>query len=44
MLGTASEADREETRAAFRRWLPDALEDLEGLIYLGELETEGPGP
>jgi hypothetical protein len=39
MLGLASEASREETREVFRRWLPEALEDLESLITLGKLET-----
>jgi hypothetical protein len=38
MLGLASEQDRERTRQVFRRWLPDALEDLESLITLGKLE------
>lgn len=38
MLGLAHEASREATRELFRRWLPDALEDLESLIALGRLE------
>ncbi len=38
MLGLAPEALRQGTREVFRRWLPDALEDLENLITLGELE------
>jgi hypothetical protein len=38
MLGLASEAVRQATREVFQRWLPDALEDLENLITLGELE------
>jgi hypothetical protein len=38
MLGLASEELRRETRQLFHRWLPDALEDLESLITLGELE------
>jgi hypothetical protein len=38
MLGLASEQDRERTRGVFRRWLPDALDDLESLITLGKLE------
>lgn len=41
MLGAASEEDRQATRELFRRWLPDALEDLESLIQLGELELGG---
>ncbi|GBD29562.1 hypothetical protein HRbin32_00653 [bacterium HR32] len=38
MLGAAPEEEREGARELFRRWLPDALEDLESLIRLGELE------
>ena len=38
MLGLASAEVREATREIVRRWLPDALEDLENLIVLGELE------
>jgi hypothetical protein len=38
MLGLASEQDRERTREVFRRWLPDAVDDLESLITLGKLE------
>lgn len=38
MLGLGSEAVQQETREVFRHWLPDALEDLENLIVLGELE------
>ncbi len=38
MLGGASEARHQETRDIFRRWLPEALEDLESLIALGKLE------
>lgn len=38
MLGLAPEAVRQATREVFQRWLPDALEDLENLITLGELE------
>lgn len=38
MLGLASEEQRQATRRVFARWLPDALEDLESLIALGELE------
>ena len=38
MLGAAPEPSRQETRDIFRRWLPDALEDLESLIALGNLE------
>lgn len=38
MLGLASNEVREATRDVFRRRYPDALEDLESLITLGELE------
>lgn len=38
MLGAAAEACHHETRETFRRWLPDALDDLESLITLGRLE------
>lgn len=38
MLGLASEAERERVRAVVARYAPDALEDLESLIYLGMLE------
>lgn len=38
MLGAASESRREEAREVFRRWFPEALEDLESLIALGRLE------
>jgi hypothetical protein len=38
MLGAAPEEEREATRQLFRRWLSDALEDLESLIRLGQLE------
>lgn len=45
MLGGASEEARQATRELFRRWLPDAVEDLESLIQLGELELgEEAGP
>lgn len=40
MLGLAQEAVRQATRELFKRWLPDALEDLESLIVLGRLEME----
>lgn len=38
MLGAASGARHRETREVLRRWLPEALEDLESLIALGRLE------
>ncbi len=40
MLGLASETERERVRAVVARYAPDALEDLESLIYLGMLEME----
>lgn len=42
MLGLASEEARQATRDVFTRWFPEALEDLESLITLGQLEVEGP--
>jgi hypothetical protein len=39
MLGLATESERQATRQVFEKWWPDALEDLESLIVLGELET-----
>ena len=39
MLGAAPEPSHQETRDIFRRWLPEALEDLETLIALGKLEV-----
>jgi hypothetical protein len=38
MLGLASAELRQATRQVVKRWQPDALEDLESLIALGELE------
>ena len=38
MLWAATEARHQETRDIFRRWFPEALEDLESLIALGRLE------
>ena len=38
MLGLASADERQATRRVFRRWYPGALDDLESLIALGELE------
>ncbi|HWQ69074.1 MAG TPA: hypothetical protein VN494_03815 [Patescibacteria group bacterium] len=40
MLGAASEACCQSTREIVRRWLPEALEDLESLITLGRLEMQ----
>lgn len=41
MLGLASEEDLEQVRSTFARYMPDAAEDLESLIYLGGLEMNG---
>jgi hypothetical protein len=38
MLGLASAELRQATRQVFERWQPDALEDLESLLALGDLE------
>ena len=38
MLGLAEEDDLEQVRAAVTRYMPDAADDLESLIYLGRLE------
>jgi hypothetical protein len=42
MLGLASDEQRQATREVFSRWQPDAVEDLESMIILGELEKEDP--
>ncbi len=42
LLGLASENDLARVRAAVARYLPDAQDDLESLIYLGKLELEAP--
>lgn len=39
MLGLASEHARQAVRLVFKQWLPDALEDLESLIVLGDMEV-----
>jgi hypothetical protein len=41
MLGLASAQERQAARDVFRRWYPDALQDLESLIALGDLEMAG---
>jgi hypothetical protein len=38
MLGQANEEALAEVRAVFLQWLPAEMEDLEGLIELGQLE------
>ena len=42
MLGLASEKDLERVRAAVIQYAPDMAEDLESLIYLGQLEMRPP--
>jgi hypothetical protein len=42
MLGLASTDELERVRAAISRYAPDETEDLESLIYLGQLETGKP--
>lgn len=38
MLGLASDADLERVRAVVARYAPDDADDLESLIYLGQVE------
>ena len=38
MLGLAAEVELEQVREVVTRYMPDAAEDLESLIYLGRLE------
>jgi len=40
MLGAADDAALNETRGVIRRYLPDGVEDLESLIFLGKLEYQ----
>ncbi|HQE92403.1 MAG TPA: hypothetical protein PLH19_13405 [Anaerolineae bacterium] len=40
MLGLAAETHLTQVRDTVRRYIPEALEDLEALIYLGRLEIE----
>ncbi len=42
MMGQADEVTRNETRQLVKKYLPSASEDLEGLIYLGQLELQQP--
>jgi hypothetical protein len=42
MLGGADENALEEIRKTIKIYLPDAVEDLESLIYLGKLEYSNP--
>lgn len=41
MLGLADEDDLDQVRVAVIRYMPEAAEDLESLIYLGRLEMGG---
>ncbi len=40
MLGLASENELEQVRAVITRYAPDALDDVESLIYLGQMENK----
>ena len=40
MLGWASDADLDEVRAAVKQYMPEDLEDLESLIFIGKREQE----
>ncbi|MBI5962943.1 MAG: hypothetical protein HY863_05670 [Chloroflexi bacterium] len=42
MLGWASETDLDEVRAIVKRYMPQDLEDLESLIFIGKKEQELP--
>lgn len=44
MLGGADEATLAEVRRVVRRYLPDAVDDMESLIELGRLEFQGSSP
>jgi hypothetical protein len=44
MLGWASDADLEEVRAVIKKYAPEDLEDLESLIFLGQMEQKIPPP
>jgi hypothetical protein len=42
MLGWASDADLDEVRAVVKQYMPEDLEDLESLIFIGKKEREIP--
>ena len=42
MLGLAANEDLEQVREVVDRYMPEASEDLENLIDLGNLELSGP--
>ncbi len=42
MLGWASDGDLDEVRAVVKRYVPEDLEDLESLIFIGKKEQEIP--
>ena len=42
MLGLASPEDLERVRAVVQRYAPETAEDVESLIYLGQLELKRP--
>jgi len=41
MLGLASDEELERVRAVVARYVPDEMDDLKSLIYLGQLEMKG---
>ena len=45
MLGWASDADLDEVRVVVKQYMPEDVEDLESLIFIGKQEQEPPpGP
>jgi len=42
MLGLASDEELNQVREVMKRYEPDALDDLESMIYLGQLEMQFP--
>jgi hypothetical protein len=44
MFGLASEEDLEQVRSVVNQYAPDAAEDVESLIYLGQIEMKGSSP
>ena len=44
MLGAADDDALDETREVIRRYLPDGVDDLESLVFLGKLEYEATTP
>ena len=42
MLGWASDVDLDEVRAVVKQYMPEDVEDLESLIFIGKKERESP--